>query len=95
MDERFADLSRYYDPVRFDEIAQLHANAFAWKPEGRTPRGIHVNNPEHTAGLSYSEWLNPEPFFELQLKMLCDTLEVGSDVLLHVAGRPQEAGRCQ
>ena len=79
------DLDEYYDPERFEEVAALHRNAFAWTPQNRIPLGVHVNNPEYTKDLSYGEWLNPEPFFDVQIKMLCDTLEVGSDLLPHVA----------
>lgn len=78
------DLNEYYEPERFEEVAALHRNAFNWSPQGRIPLGVHVNNPEYTKDLSYSEWLNPEPFFDIQLKMLRDTLEVGSDLLPHV-----------
>ncbi|MFH0963754.1 MAG: hypothetical protein V2A58_07050 [Planctomycetota bacterium] len=79
------DLQRHYDPRRFEEVARLHANAFGWRRQGRIPLGIHVQNPEHVRGLGYDQWLDPAPFFEAQHKALCDTLEVGSDVLPHVA----------
>lgn len=79
------DLDKYYNPKRFQEVAALHWNAFNWTPQNRIPLGVHVNNPEYTKDLSYGEWLNPEPFFDVQLRMLRDTLEVGSDLLPHVA----------
>ena len=69
----------------FEEIAQLHTKAFRWEPQGRIPLGIHVVNPEYAKGLDYNEWLNPEPFLNLQTKILADTLAVGSDVLPVVA----------
>lgn len=78
-------LSTLYNPKRFEEIARLHANAFAWKPQSRIPLGIHVVNPEHQGEFEYENWLNPKAFFDFQLKVLTDTLTVGSDVLPTVA----------
>jgi hypothetical protein len=63
------DLARYFDPRRFREVARLHSNAFRWRPQGRIPLGIHVNDPAYTAGLSYREWLNPEPFFDSMIRL--------------------------
>ncbi len=75
-------LENYYNPKRFQEIEQLHKNAFDWQGQGRIPLGIHVVNPEHGKGLSYNDvWLNPEVFLDIQAKQLADTLEVGSDTL--------------
>ena len=79
------DLQRYCNPERFEEIARLHANAFQWRPQGRIPLGIHVQDPEHTKGVGYDEWLDPAVFFEVQRRVLCDTLDVGSDLIPHVA----------
>ena len=79
------DLEKLNRPGRFAEIAQLHVNAFNWRPQGRIPLGIHVVDPEHAGGLDYGEWLNPEPFLEFQAKVLADTLAVGSDLLPAVA----------
>jgi len=79
------DFQLMHNQARFDEIARLHGNAFNWRPQGRIPLGIHVVDPEHARGLSYSEWLNPEPFFEYQAKVLHDTLAVGSDLLPCIA----------
>jgi len=79
------NLQALNNPPRFDEIARLHVNALNWRSQGRIPLGIHVVNPEYARGLSYADWLNPEPFFEYQIKMLADTLAVGSDLLPHVA----------
>lgn len=79
------DLEELNNPGRFAEIAQLHANAFNWRPQGRIPLGIHVVNPEHAAGLDYGKWLDPEPFFEFQAEVLRDTLTIGSDLLPAVA----------
>jgi hypothetical protein len=73
------------NPSRFTQIANLHANAFAWRPQGRIPLGIHVVNPQHFEHLTYHDWLNPEPFLEYQAKVLADTLAVGSDLLPAVA----------
>ena len=78
-------LDDLYKPERFAQIAQLHQQALAWESQGWIPLGLHVVNPEHLAGLDYDEWLNPEPFFEAQLKVLRDTLAVGSDLLPIVA----------
>ena len=78
-------LQRSSNQSRFEEIAGLHENAFNWLPQGRIPLGVHVVNPEHAQGLSYSDWLNPEPFFDFQVKVLEDTLAVGSDLLPCVA----------
>ena len=78
-------LSNLNNPRRFEEIAHLHANAFNWKPQGRIPLGIHVVDPKHSLSLTYSDWLNPEPFLEFQTRVLADTLAVGSDLLPAVA----------
>jgi hypothetical protein len=79
------NLNALNQPERFTEIASLHMKAFNWKPQNRIPLGIHVVNPEYGKGLDYSDWLNPELFFELQRKVLIDTLRVGSDLLPAVA----------
>lgn len=80
---RLNDLNK---PDCFKEISSLHTKAFCWEPQGYIPLGIHVVNPEHTSGIDYrNEWLNPEPFLELQTKVLTDTLIVGSDLLPVVA----------
>ena len=79
------DLERLNTPARFEEVARLHANAFKWRRQGRIPLGIHVVNPTHASGLDYGDWLDPEPFFEFQAKVLRDTLAVGSDLLPAVA----------
>ena len=60
-------LQRSSNQSRFEEIAQLHENAFNWLPQGRIPLGVHVVNLEHAQGLSYSDWLNPEPIDQRQL----------------------------
>jgi len=62
------DLNELKHAERFAEIATLHRNALAWKPQNRIPLGIHVVNPEYASGLDYNDWLNPAPFFELQKK---------------------------
>ena len=75
-------LAKYYNPKRFQEIEQLHKNAFDWQRQGRIPLGVHVVNPEHGKGLSYNDvWLKPEVFLDIQAGQLADTLEVGSDTL--------------
>ena len=66
-------------PDRFDQIAERHRKALCWEPQGWIPLGIIVNDPAHTAGLSYDQWLEPRPFFEAQARILRDTLTVGSD----------------
>jgi len=73
------------DPSRFARIARLHTSAFMWQTQGRIPLGIHVADPKHAAGLYYRDWLNPVPFLEYQVKVLADTLAVGSDLLPVVA----------
>ena len=75
------DLSRFYNPERFEEIRLRHQRALAWQPQGRIPLGIHVVNPDWLEGLKYSEWLNPEVYCKLQARFLEDSLAVGSDVL--------------
>jgi hypothetical protein len=75
------DLDRLSEPDRFARVARLHRSAFAWRPQGRIPLGIHVVNPNHTDGIDYSQWLNPEPFLDYQRKTLADTLNVGSDLM--------------
>ena len=79
------DLERYNTPRRFEGVARLHADAFKWRRRGRIPLGIHVVNAKHAAALDYGEWLRPAPFFDFQVKVLRDTLAVGSDLLPAVA----------
>ena len=74
------DLSRYHNPARFAETAQRHRRAISWEQQGRIPLGIHVVNPEYLQGMTYSDWLKPEVYCELQTNHLADTLEVGSDL---------------
>ncbi len=76
-----ATLARHHDPDRFREVASLHQNALAWRPQERIPLGIHVSDPAHVAGLTYDRMLDAKLFFEAQVKMLADELEVGSDLL--------------
>ncbi len=76
------DLTRYHDPERFAQVAQRHLSAFDWQPQGWIPLAVHVVNPEYGRGLDYKNcWLDPEPFFDIQVRQLADTLAVGSDVL--------------
>jgi hypothetical protein len=79
------NLNELNHPERFAEIASLHTKAFNWEPRNRIPLGIHVVNPEYGKGLDYNDGLNPEPFFQLQRRVLIDTLQVGSDLLPAVA----------
>jgi len=69
------------DRNRFEQISKRHLNAAAWKPQNYIPLGIIVNNPENTKGVSYDQWLDAEVFFEIQAKVLRDTLAVGSDYM--------------
>jgi len=69
------------DPGRFHCIAERHRKALCWEPQGYIPLGLIVNDPAHLNGISYSQWLEPEPFFQAQAKALRDTLLVGSDFL--------------
>ena len=69
------------DADRFRLTRQRHLNALAWKPQGWIPLGITVNDPANTRGLTYDRWLEAEPFFEVQAKILRDTLAVGSDCM--------------
>ncbi len=69
------------DPERFAVVAERHRRAFSWEPQGYIPLGILVNDPAHLKGLSYDRWLDAEPFFMAQARMLRDTLLVGSDVM--------------
>ena len=70
-----------YDEQRFWEIAERHRRALSWESQDWIPLGIIVSNPEHARGLTYDQWLDPAPFFEVQAKSLRDTLVVGSDTL--------------
>jgi hypothetical protein len=83
MRTRFADLlpETLNDPGRFARIAERHLKASCWQPQDYIPLGIIVNDPAHLRGISYRRWLEPEPFFEAQAKVLRDTLLVGSDLL--------------
>jgi hypothetical protein len=76
-----ADLERLNRPERFAQVAERHRKAFAWEPQGYIPLGIHVVNPDHSSGIDYRQWLNPEHFLEFQTKVLVDTLTVGSDLM--------------
>ena len=72
---------KVYDQQRFERITQRHINAIAWKPQNYIPLGIIVNNPDNITGISYEQYLDAEVFFEVQAKILRDTLIVGSDHL--------------
>ena len=76
-----AELEKHYQPDRFAEVEQLHRNAFAWRPQGRIPLGVHVADPKHIRGVGYDQRLDPEVFFEIHGRYLLDTLAVGSDLL--------------
>ena len=69
------------DPERFARVAERHHNALSWKPQGRIPLGVIVNNPENLRGLSYDQWEDPEAFYVPQAKLLRDSLAVGSDYM--------------
>jgi len=81
MDGFASELERLNRPERFAQVAERHRKAFAWQPQGYIPMGIHVVNPDHSSGIDYRQWLNPEHFLEFQAKVLADTLAVGSDLL--------------
>ncbi len=78
-------LNEFYDGARDERVRQLHRRAFAWEPQGRIPLGIHVAHPQYSKELTYDRWLDPKPFFEVQVRYLADTLAVGSDLLPVVA----------
>ena len=69
------------DEARFLEIAERHRRALEWEPQGWIPLGLIVSDPEDTRGLTYDQWLDPAPFFELQARILRNTLAVGSDTM--------------
>ena len=69
------------DQARFQRIARAHLNAIAWKPQDYIPLGIIVQSPANTKGVRYDQWLDAEVFFEVQAKILRDTLTVGSDYM--------------
>jgi hypothetical protein len=75
------ELERYRDSARFAEVARRHENALSWEPQGWIPLGVIVNDPANMRGLTYDRWLEPRPFFEVQLRILRDTLAVGSDTM--------------
>jgi len=85
MSDTLPDLEDLYDPEHVARVRRRHQRAFAWEPQGWIPLGIHVVNPAHMSGLEYEQWLEPEPFFEAQYRVLRDTLAVGSDLLPVVA----------
>ncbi len=72
---------RLNDPDRFALVAKRHLNAIAWERQDYIPLGIIVNNPDNIKGISYKQWLDPAVFFEVQARILCDTLTVGSDYM--------------
>ena len=69
------------NPVRFEEIAVSHLRAVGWQRQGYIPLGIIVNDPANTKGIGYDQWLDAKVFFEVQAKILSDTLTVGSDYM--------------
>lgn len=75
------ELNEFHDPARIKEVEQLHVNAFNWQRQDYIPLGIWVVNREHARNLNYSDWLQPESWFAFQVKVLSDTLRVGSDIL--------------
>ena len=77
----YSEIDRLYDPERFELTAARHTKALTWERQGWIPLGIHVVDPECGRGLDYGDWLKPEPFLEIQRKVLADTLAVGSDLL--------------
>lgn len=80
---RFAELlpDTLNDPERFAVVAERHRRALSWEPQGYIPLGILVSDPAHLEGLAYDQWLDPEPFYLAQARMLRDSLLVGSDLL--------------
>ena len=69
------------DQARFQRVARRHLDAIAWEPRGYIPLGIIVNNPANVEGIGYDQWLDAAVFFEVQAKILRDTLMVGSDYM--------------
>lgn len=76
---------RLNDPSRFSVVADRHLRAFRWEKQDWIPLGLIVNDPQHSEGITYEQWLNPEVFLKLQAKILRDTLEVGSDIMPTIA----------
>ena len=76
---------RLNDPVRFALVADRHVKAFRWEKQDWIPLGLIVNDPRHSEGITYDQWLNPRVFLDLQAKMLRETLEVGSDISPSIA----------
>ena len=72
---------RLNDPDRFALVAKRHLSAIAWERQDHIPLGIIVNNPDNIKGISYKQWLHPAVFFEVQARVLRDTLTVGSDYM--------------
>ncbi|MDP7742141.1 MAG: hypothetical protein QGF67_11915 [Lentisphaeria bacterium] len=70
-----------YNPQRFEQIEDRHQNAFAWRRQDYIPLGIWVVNPEYAVDLDYGQWLEPDGFLDYQIKVLTDSLTVGSDLL--------------
>ena len=69
------------DPARFGRIAERHLNAVRWKRQDYIPLAIIVNDPANIAGISYDQWKDAAVFFEVQARILRDSLIVGSDYL--------------
>ncbi len=57
------NLERFCNPGRFAEIARLHRRAFAWEPQGRTPRGNHAVNSWRIHRPDCAAWLEAKPFY--------------------------------
>lgn len=73
--------ARLNRPDHFRLVAQRHHNAFTWTKQSRIPLGIIVNDPRHRQGITYKHWMDADVFLSLQVKILRDTLEVGSDIM--------------
>ena len=74
-------LADLHDPQHVQRVRERHCKAYRWEPQNYIPLGIHVADPAHVAGIGYDQWLDPAPFFDAQVKILRDTLLVGSDLM--------------
>ena len=63
-----------------DQVARRQRASLTWQPVDRPPLGIWVNQPRHRSDLTFSDIFDYRSFFTLQMRILADTLSVGSDI---------------
>ncbi len=67
-------------PAWVQQVQTRQSGSLHWERVDRAPLGIWVNRPENRAGLVFEDIFDYRTFFELQMRILADTLSVGSDL---------------